>query len=177
MSHHDTLLVYKTFMNANSSASGDSQKKKTPMEQMKAMMEQQMELGLLKSMRSMANMASEESQPSHSQQFYQPPSYQLPSYQPPPPPIYPFSPPQYFGDYSQQQSIGAPPLLLLLLLLQRFREQKHRLRNGLVLSVRALRRRIALSASGSGRRRVQTNRRGSSRSVRSRRLLSSRCGV
>lgn len=55
------LLLYKAFVNANSS--GDSQKKKktTPMEQMKAMMEQQMELGLLKSMRSMANMASEES--------------------------------------------------------------------------------------------------------------------
>lgn len=67
-----------------------------------------MKFGLLKSIKSMASMVNEESQPSHSQQFYQPPSYQLPSYQPPPPPIYPFAPSQYFGGYSQQP-IGAPP--------------------------------------------------------------------
>ena len=109
------LLVYKTFMNTNSNANDDNQKKKTSMKQMKIMMKQQMKLGLLKNMKSITNIISEESQSSHFQQFYQFSSYQLSSYQPPSSFIYPFSSFQYFEISSPSPSSpsSSPPLFII----------------------------------------------------------------
>ena len=91
------LKVYNVIK--KKSGDDDKGRKMSTIEQFKEMCNQQMELEMMKNMRSMA---SESRQPQQSQQCY---------YSPPPPQqVYPYMMPQIpYGGYPQQQVVATPP--------------------------------------------------------------------